>query len=151
LARAAGRRREIAVRLSMGASRVRIIRQLLTESVLLASFGGMGGIVFALLGIRFLTVLLGDGGENFTPRAELNWHVLAVTAALTVLTGILFGLAPALRSTRFDIVPALKELKGNQPRSRSKLSLSHVLVVSQIALSLLILVAAGLFLRTLSN
>jgi predicted permease len=154
LARAAARRREIALRLSVGAGRFRIVRQLLTESVLLASLGGALGITFAIWGIRFLTLLLANGEKNFTLHAELNWHVLAVATALSVLTGVLFGLAPALQSTRVDVMPALKETRAGQPAARHlfrRLSLSHVLVVGQIGISLLMLVAAGLFVRTLSN
>jgi predicted permease len=148
LARAAARRREIALRLSLGAGRLRIIRQLLTESVLLAVIGGTLGVVFAIWGIRFLTLLLANGRENFTLGAELNWHVLAVVAGLSLLTGVLFGLAPALQSTRRDVVPALKESPSGEARG---LGLSRILVVSQIAFTLLVLVAAGLFVRTLSN
>lgn len=151
LARATGRRREMALRLSLGASRLRLVRQLLTESVLLASLGGAIGILFAIWGIRFLTLLLANGQRNFTLHADLNWHVLGVAAALSLVTGVLFGLAPALQSTRVDVAPALKEIRAGEVRSRVPLSLSHVLVVSQIGLSLLMLVAAGLFLRTLSN
>ncbi len=156
LARATARRREMALRLSMGAGRWRVVRQLLTESVLLASLGGALGIVFAKWGIRFLTVLLANGRENFTLRAELNWHVLGMTIALSVLTGVLFGLAPAIQSTRVDVIPALKEsragaLGGPIRHSSLHVNLSQVLVVSQIAISLLMLVAAGLFVRTLSN
>ena len=154
LARAAARRREIALRMSVGAGRFRIVRQLLTESVLLASLGGVLGITFAIWGIRFLTLLLANGEKNFTLHAELNWHVLAVAATLSLLTGILFGLAPALQSTRVDVMPALKETRAGQPAARHlfrRLSLSHALVVGQIGISLLMLVAAGLFVRTLSN
>ena len=153
LARAAARRREIALRLSLGAGRLRIIRQLLTESVLLALMGGALGVAFAVWGIRFLTLLLADGSENFTLRAELNWHVLAVVAALSLSTGVLFGLAPALQSTRMDFISALKESRTGEARGRGfrHLSLGRILLVSQIAITLLILVAAGLFLRTLSN
>ncbi len=153
LARATARQREMAVRLSMGAGRGRVIRQLLTESVLLASLGGALGILFAAWGIRVLTALLANGRENFTLRAELNWHVLGVTIALSVLTGGLFGLAPAIQSTRVDVIPALKEARAGEQVQRSFLhvSLSQVLVVSQIAISLLMLVAAGLFVRTLTN
>ena len=151
LARATTRRREMAVRLSMGAGRLRVIRQLLTESVLLAALGGALGVLFSIWGIRFLTLLLANGSDNVTLSAELNWHVLAVTAGLTLLTGLLFGLAPAIQSTRVDVMPALKEVRAGRVRSRWRISLSHVLVVSQIALSLLILMAAGLFIRTLSN
>jgi macrolide transport system ATP-binding/permease protein len=147
LARATARRREMAVRLSTGAARSRIIRQLLTESILLASLGGLLGLFVANWSIRFLTILLVDG----ILHPALNWHVMIVAAVLALLTGALFGLAPAIQSTRVDIMPALKEVRANQTRSRFRVSLSHVLVVSQIALSLLMLVAAGLFVKTLSN
>jgi predicted permease len=154
LARATARRREMAVRLSMGAGRFRVIRQLLTESVLLASIGGALGVLFAIWGIRFLTLLLANGNEDFTLRPEMNWHVLFAALVLSLLTGLLFGLAPALQSTRVDVIPALKETRTGQPgtpRSFRRPSLSHALVAAQIGLSLLMLVAAGLFLRTLSN
>ena len=153
LARAASRGREIALRLSVGASRPRIVRQLLTESVLLASLGGALGLLFAIWGIRFLTLLLANGRADFTLHAELNWRVLGVTAALSLLTGVLFGLAPALRATRVDLLPALKETRGGRPARHRfrRVGLSHALVVGQIAVSLLMLVAAGLFVRTLAN
>jgi predicted permease len=96
-------------------------------------------------------VLLANGQTDFTLYANLNWHVLSVTAALALLTGILFGLAPALQSARVDAVPALKKLRSTDARSRMRFSLGHALVVSQIALSLLMLVAAGLFVRTLKK
>ncbi len=155
LARASARRREMAVRLSMGAGRLRVIRQLLTESILLASLGGALGVAFAVWGLRFLTLLLANGQENFTLHAELNWHVLGATLAVSLLCGTFFGLVPAIQSTRADVIPALKETgRANVAGARSRflgMSLSHALVVSQIAISLLLLVAAGLFVRTLSN
>jgi macrolide transport system ATP-binding/permease protein len=147
LARAAARRREMAVRLSLGAGRFRVVRQLLTESVMLASLGGALGVLFAIWGVRSLTLLLSNGQQNFTLRAELNWNVLGVTAALSVVCGLLFGLAPAIQSTRPDVMPALQNGRGGGPRRRKQ----HVLVVAQIALSFLILVAAGLFVRTLNK
>jgi predicted permease len=147
LARAAARRREMAVRLSLGATRFRVVRQLLTESVMLASLGGAFGVLFAIWGVRSLTFLLSNGHENFTLHAELNWNVLGVTAALSVVCGLFFGLVPALQSTRPDVMPALKNGRGSGPRRRAQ----HVLVVAQIALSFLILVAAGLFVRTLNK
>ena len=154
LARAAARRREIALRMSVGAGRPRVVRQLLTESVLLASLGGALGVLFAIWGMRFLTLLLANGRASFTLHAELNWHVLGVAVALSLLTGVLFGLAPAMRATRVDLMPALKETRAGQPaarRSFRRINPSHLLVVGQIAISLLMLVAAGLFVRTLSN
>jgi macrolide transport system ATP-binding/permease protein len=154
LARAAARRREIALRLSVGAGRFRVIRQLLTESVLLASFGGLLGVLFAIWGIRFLTLLLANGNTNFTLHAELNWHVLSVAIVLSLLTGALFGLAPAMQLTRVDVISAIKETRAGQAvgrRSFWRISLSHSLIVGQIALSLLMLIAAGLFVRTMAN
>jgi len=168
LVRAASRRREIALRLTEGASRMRVIRQLLTESILLAALGGALGVLLAVWGIRFLTLMLGDASNLGTFHAELNWRVAGFTAALSLLTGILFGLVPALQSTKLDLVTALKETRWQQPRPRhsssdsglgiasiwaslGSISLCRVLVAGQIALSLLILVAAGLFVRTLSN
>ncbi len=154
LARAAARRREIALRLSVGAGRLRVVRQLLTESVLLASLGGALGVLFALWGMRFLTLLLANGRATPALHAELNWRVLGVAAALSLLTGVLFGLAPALHATRVDLLPGLKETRAGQPTARHafrRTRLGNVLVVGQIAISLLMLVAAGLFVRTLSN
>ncbi len=147
LARAAARRSEMAVRLSLGAGRFRVVRQLLTESVMLASLGGAFGVLFAIWGVRTSMFLLSRGQENFTLHAELNWSVLGVTAALSVVCGLLFGLAPAIQSTRPDVMPALKNGRGGGPHRRSQ----HVLVVAQIALSFVLLVAAGLFVRTLNK
>ena len=147
LARAAARRREMAVRLSLGAGRFRVVRQLLTESVMLASLGGALGVLFAIWGVRSLTLLLSGGQQNLTLHPELNWNVLGVTAALSVVCGLLFGLTPAIQSTRPDVMPALKNGRGGGPRRRAQ----NVLVVAQIAISFLILVAAGLFVRTLDN
>jgi macrolide transport system ATP-binding/permease protein len=147
LARAAARRREMAVRLSLGAGRFRVVRQLLTESVMMASLGGVFAVLFAIWGVRSLTLLFSNGQPDFTLRAELNWNVLGVTAALSMVCGLLFGLAPAIQSTRPDVIPALKNGRGGGPRRL----VQHVLVVAQIAISFLILVAAGLFVRTLNN
>src|SRR5436305_10941160 len=114
---------------------------------MLASLGGVLGVLFAIWGVRSLTLLLSNGQRNLTLHAELNWNVLAVTAALSLVCGLLFGLAPAIQSTRPDVMPALKNGRGGGPRRRAQ----HVLVVAQIAMSFLILVAAGLFVRTLNN
>ncbi|HEY3456922.1 MAG TPA: ADOP family duplicated permease [Bryobacteraceae bacterium] len=156
LARAAARRREMAVRLSLGAGRLRVMRQLLTESVLLSLLGGLLGTVVAVAGIGSLTWLLANGRDNFTLRAELDWRVLSFTVLVAVSTGILFGLAPALQATKIDITPALKENRASASHARKHrfglpFGLSHALVVSQIAISLLLVAAAGLFVRTLAN
>ena len=138
----------------MGASRARVLRQLLTESVLLATLGGILGVFLALWGIRFLTLLLASGHTNFTLRADLNWQVLGVAAAISVVTGVLFGLAPALQAIRVDVMPALKGLRGGSAGRRRflrRVNLSQTLVAGQIAITLILLFAAGLFVRTLSN
>ncbi len=147
LARASARRREMAVRLSLGAGRFRIVRQLLTESVVLASFGGILGIAFALWGMRWLSFLFSNGDDNFALQAELNWSVLGMTAALSVVCGLLFGLAPAIQSTRPAVIPELKDGRGGGSHS----VMQRVLVVGQIAAAFLILVAAGLFVQTLDK
>jgi macrolide transport system ATP-binding/permease protein len=156
LARATRRRREIAVRLSLGAGRFRVVRQLLTESLLLSILGGALGVLVAAWGIRSITWLLANGRDKFTLHAAIDWPVLGFTFALAVVCGLLFGLAPALQGTRVDLTPALKETRASAPRGRLRragirIGLSHVLVVSQIAISLLLVVAAGLFVHTLSN
>jgi predicted permease len=154
LARAGSRKREIGLRLSLGADRLRIVRQLLTESILLGSLGGVLGVFFAFWGIRFLSLLLESGPRHVTVHADLNWHVLSVAAALSLLTGVLFGLAPAIQSTGVDVAPALKETRASHRHTRHsfwRISVTQALVVGQIAISLLLLVAAGLFVRTLSN
>jgi macrolide transport system ATP-binding/permease protein len=153
LARATARKREMAVRLSLGAGRWRVIRQLLTESLLLALLGGGAGIFVAIWGIKFLTNVLAAGSETFTLHPELNSGVLAAASLLTVMTGLLFGLAPALQATRVDPMPVLKETRSGESRSSMRLgfSLGRMLVVSQMAICLLLLVGAGLFVQTLSN
>ena len=148
LARASSRQKEVAVRLVLGASRWRLIRQLLTESVLLAAVGGALGLVFALW-IKDGLLAVGDWGPKAL-EPKLDWRVLAFTMALSLLTGIVFGLAPAWRATKVDLTPALKDgVRSSSAASRSLLS--RGLVVMQVALSLLLLVGAGLFVRTLLN
>jgi predicted permease len=149
LARSAARRREMAVRLSLGAGRARVVRQLLTESVLLAMTGALLGVAFAGWGIELLTALIGNGRRNFTLHAELNWNVLAVTLGLSLATGLLFGLAPALQATRVDLAGSLKQ--AGLAEQRRRFGAGQILVCVQIAASLLLLVAAGLFVRTLTN
>jgi macrolide transport system ATP-binding/permease protein len=136
----------------MGAGRLRLIRQLLTESILLASLAGALGVGIAVGGVRLLTLLLANGQERFTLHAELNWHVLLMTLGLSLLCGTLFGLTPALQSTRVDLMPTLKDARLTGRRMRKgRPGLTPLLVVAQVAVSLLLLVGAGLFVRTLSN
>ena len=151
LSRAAGRQKEIGLRIALGASRWRLIRQLLTESVLLSVLGGILGIIFAVWikdGVLAVSLWGGRGMSSLEPR--LDWRVLGFTLGLSLLTGIVFGVAPAWRSTRVDLTPTLKDSgRGSSAVHRSLLS--RGLVVVQVALSLLLLVGAGLFVRTLLN
>ena len=156
LARAAGRRREIALRLSLGAGRFRIVRQLLTESVALAFLSSIAGIGIAALGIRFLLLLLTNGNDNFTVPVGLDWRVLSFTLLIAFVSGIFFGLVPAIQATQVDITPALKEVRASEPHGKARLlglrfGLSQLLVVGQIGISVLLVVAAGLFIRTVTN
>jgi hypothetical protein len=128
---------------------------LLTESLMLSSLGGALGLVFAVWGIRALTALIGNGRENFTLHATLNWHVLAIGLALSLVTGILFGLAPTLPATRVDLNHVLGQTRVGVPPmrlfARLRITPNQALVASQIAVSLLLLMTAGLFVRALAN
>ncbi|HZF41414.1 MAG TPA: ABC transporter permease, partial [Blastocatellia bacterium] len=147
LARAAARRKEIAVRLAAGASRLRLVRQLMTESLLLAALGGALGLMFAYWGRDVLVALRPLAAT--LPDLKIDLRVLGFTTAVTILTGILFGLAPALRATKVDLTSALKDGAGQTGYSRSRLSKG--VVVAQVAMSLVLLIGAGLFVRTLHN
>jgi predicted permease len=149
LTRAAARRQEIAVRLALGASRFRLIRQLLTESVLLAVVGGAVGWLLAWWAKDLLLMWHPSGSGQLQADLEMDWRVFGFTAAVALLTGILFGLAPALSATRVELTPVLKENSRGARGSLSRLGKS--LVVAQVAVSLLLLVGAGLFIRTLHN
>ncbi len=152
LSRSAARRREMAVRLSLGASRLRVLRQLLTESLMLSLPGGILGLGVAAVGIHFPLWLLSGGGEGIPLRVGIDYRILAFTLCIALATGIVFGIAPAIQATRVDITPALKETRASSPRRRGRFSgLSQLLVISQIALSLLLVLGATLFVRTLAN
>jgi predicted permease len=149
MSRASARRREIAVRLALGASRARLIRQLLTESVLLSVLGGALGCLLAYWGKDSLLSLRPWGGSELQLDLTIDLHVLGFTAAVSLLTGILFGLAPAFRATRTDLTAALKD--NGRGVIGGRFGLSKALVIAQVAMSLLLLIGAGLFIRTLQN
>jgi predicted permease len=149
LARAAGRRKEFAVRLALGAGRPRLIRQLLTESLLLAALSGAMGLLLALWGARLLLAYL-PPEQTATFDLAPDAAVLGFTFAVSLLTSLLFGLAPALRATRLDLTSSLKDAVG-VGTGRSQLTPHKLLIVTQVALSLFLLVGAGLFVRSLRN
>ncbi|MGA2271195.1 MAG: ABC transporter permease [Bryobacteraceae bacterium] len=149
LARASNRRREIAVRLALGAGRGRVVRQLLTESILLASIGGALALLMAWWGSAALVRMISTGDSPAPLDVHPDWRIFGFTAAVSLLTGILFGLAPAVRGTRVDPGPALKE--GTRHAGRSPHALDRILVVAQVALSVVLIAGAGLFVRTFQN
>jgi predicted permease len=150
LARAASRRREMAVRLAIGASRARIVRQLLVECVLLSLLGGAAGLGLAYAAIRAFQAAAPPPGALPGLAIAIDQRVLLFTFALSAIAGIVFGLAPALRASRDDVVPALKNAAGDGA-VRRRFSVKQGLVVAEVALSLLLLIAAGLFVRSLGS
>ena len=150
LARAAARQREMAIRMSIGAGRTRLIRQLLVESGLLGLAGAALGILFASMAGRVLLLMVSAGDQPLPIDVAPDTHVLIFTLAVTMLTVLLFGIAPALRATRLDLAPTLKEgrsVMGAPSRNR----LARGLVIGQVALSLVLLAGAGLLLNSLQN
>jgi predicted permease len=149
LAQAVSRRREIAIRLSQGALRGRLVRQLLTESVVLALLGGALGLLIALWAQQLLPKLLPAGQFPLALDLGLDGRVLAFTLGLSLFVGVLFGLIPALQASKPELVSALKNEAAAQSGVARALSLRGLLVAGQVALSLVSLIAAGLFLRSL--
>ncbi len=154
LARAAAREKEIAIRLTLGARRGRLIIQLLTESLVLSLMGGALGLYLAHWAARLLTALSANGPYSPHFTAQIDGRVLAFTAVVSILTGSLFGLAPAFRGLRRDLTPALNASSNETSPVRSRrgwLSLGNGLVVIQVALAMVALVCAGLLVHTLAN
>jgi predicted permease len=156
VARAAARQKEMALRLALGAGRARIVRQLLTESVMLAAIGGTLGILFAIWGAHAIISFVSSNQPRPLAFATgVDMRVLGFTIAVSLLTGILFGVAPALRGARVDLTPALKEGSGVSAGlghgSGRWFSIGNALVVTQVALAIVVLVGAGLLVRTLQN
>jgi predicted permease len=151
LARAAARQAEMAVRLSLGAARFRIVRQLLTESTLLALLGAAAGLLVARAASAALAALLASGRTPIHLTAQLDFRVLAFTAGVAVVSGMLFGLAPALRASRVEVRPLSQRSTTAGGRTGQGFLAGKLLVGGQVALALLLLVGAGLFLRTLER
>jgi predicted permease len=151
LARAEGRQNEIAVRLALGASRLRLIRQLLTESLVLAALGAALGLLVAVWGRHWLITFIPSGATPLTLGPALDLRVLGFTTAISLGAVALFALAPALRATRLNINLALKDGAQTVDRRGGRLQLANLLVVAQAALSLLLLIGAGLVVRSLQR
>jgi predicted permease len=150
LARATARQREIALRLALGASRGRIVSQLLVESVLLALIGGAAGLLLSAWGAHVLLGFFVDPENPVTIAASPDLRILAFNFAVSLLTGLLFGLVPALQSTRPELAPTLKDQAGNV-LGGGQVRVRKALVITQVALSLLLLIGAGLFIRSLNK
>ncbi|MGA9472193.1 MAG: ABC transporter permease, partial [Terriglobales bacterium] len=151
MARAASRQREIAVRISLGATKARIIRQVLTESVLLSAMGGAVALLVAQWASRLLVGLLASGRDPVQLSLHLDARVLAFTAAVSILSGIAFGLAPSLAAIRVQPLTTLKESSGTASASAKRFRSGKMLVGAQVALSLLLLICAGVLLRSLQS
>ncbi len=151
LARATAREREIAVRLAIGASRWRVVRQLLAESLLLSAVGGAAGLMVARWLSQFLVRLMTTESNRLFVDIAIDWRVFAFTAALAIATCVIFGLAPAIRATASAPGAAMKAGSRGSSDSRERFSFRRVLVVVQVALSLVLVVGALLFVRSLRN
>ena len=150
LARAASRQREMSTRLALGARRSHILRQMLTESLLLSSLGGAAGLALGYLGRNALPAMLSNSSQSVPIQSDFDWQILAFTAAISLLTGLLFGIFPAWQATRTNTTAALKD-SPHATTSRHGARLGKGLVVFQIALSTILLIGAALFVRTLIN
>ncbi|MGH9838200.1 MAG: ADOP family duplicated permease [Blastocatellia bacterium] len=151
LARAAVRQKEISIRAALGASRFRIVRQLLTESVLLAGLGGLGGVLLAGWGLQLVVALIPAAAQSFIPGGaatiRIDWRVLAFTLGVAMLIGILFGLVPALAATKPRLNELLKDSAIAQSSQRQRLR--SLFVIAEVALALVLLISAGLMVKSL--
>ncbi len=150
LARAASRQREMSTRLALGAGKARILRQVLTESLLLSGMGGAGGLLLGFLGRDLIPRLLQESWRPATMQVDFDWRVLLFSISVSLATGVLFGVAPAWQATRTEVSTALKD-STNASAGRHRLWLGKGLVVFQVAISAILLIGAGLFVRTLVN
>ncbi|HEX7962579.1 MAG TPA: ABC transporter permease, partial [Terriglobales bacterium] len=151
LARASGRKREISIRLAMGATRGRIIAQLITEAIVLAAAGGVLGIVLAVLARNLLWKFRPVFLQQTALDLSLDSHVLVFTSVIAILTGLIFGLVPALQASHPHLMSELKERAGDDAPTGRRFSIRNAFIVLQVALSLIALIGAGLFLVSLSN
>jgi predicted permease len=151
IARAAARQKEIAVRLALGASRSRIVKQLLVESVLLAGLGGLLGLVVSAWTTKSLLGFLPTSDTPHVISGALDGRMLLFNFALSLVTGLLFGLVPALRSTKPNLAPTLKDQVGAVIGGGAGVRVRKALVVAQVTISVLLLIGAGLFIRSLRN
>ena len=151
LARAHSRQKEVAIRTALGAGRGRVLRQMLTESTLLSLAGGAVGCLAAVWLMGVVSALRPPVPVPLEFQFDVDLRVLAFTAAVSMITGVLFGLAPALHATRAAIVPLLKDATGSQGRSPLRWGFRNLLVSAQVAACLMLLVTAGLFVRSLQN
>jgi predicted permease len=151
LAKATARYKEVGIRLSLGASRKRLMRQFLTESFLLSAFGGMAGLLIGSWASRVLLVVLSGPLGAVRLSTEVNLPVIAFAVGITLLATIFFGTAPAVMATKVDLVQTLREAGRGSTSSTGRITFAKSLVIAQVALSLLLVIGAGLFLRTLLN
>lgn len=150
LARSSARQREISVRIAMGATRRRVLRQMLTESLLLSSFGGLAGFLLGYVCRNLIPHLLSSSWEPTQINTRFDLRIFAFTATISIATGVLFGLAPAWQATRTEVNSGLKDAASSSTRRRKGVA-GRSLVVFQVALSMVLVAGAGLFIRTLIN
>src|SRR4029077_20237231 len=146
LARSAARQKEIAIRAAMGASRTRVLRQMLTESILLSVIGGIAGLLLSIWLTDLLTSMLPEGAPRLD-QVGIDYRVLLFAFGISALTGVLFGIVPALQASKLDVNSALKE-GGRGAEGHRRTSARSLLLIGEVALSLMLLVGAGLLIKS---